>query len=71
MPSSNSSSNSSTHATLAVIADHLERYVEQVADLAALHDPERHADLVSAIYEAERAVRMAQRSVRRAATIAS
>ena len=62
---------SSTHATLAVVADHLARYVEQVADIAAAHDPERDADLVKAVYEAERAVRTAERAVRRAAKLAA
>jgi hypothetical protein len=52
------------------MADHLARYVEQIGDLATAHDPEREADLVSAIFEAERAVRTAERSVRRAARLA-
>lgn len=57
-------------ATLAVIADHLERYQEQVGDLVPGYQHDEDADMVTALVEAERALRTAARLVRRAARTA-
>jgi hypothetical protein len=46
----------STAATLFVIAEHVDRYREEVADLAPNHRIEDAADVISALYEAERGV---------------
>jgi hypothetical protein len=65
---------SSTAAVLTVITDHVDRYREEVARMAdglvaddrVAGFPEAHADLVSALYEAERALRGATRALQRA-----
>ena len=61
----------SSHAAaeLAVTADHIERYRQRIAALAApLRDGE-HDDVVAAIYEAERSLRTAERALGRAVKI--
>lgn len=69
-------------ASLSVIADHLDRYHEQIGDLvpgfhpgsagqlAAAKSSDPTADVVIALVEAERALRTAARLVRRAARLA-
>ncbi len=61
---------SSTQAALTVITDRVERYRDEVTHLAEALTVEQHADLISAIYEAERALGSAARSLRRASRIA-
>ena len=63
-------SSASTAATLFVIAEHVDRYREEVGDLAPNHRAEDAADVISALYEAERALRTAGRLLRRAAKLA-
>lgn len=53
-------------AELAVMAEGTARYQERVAELRSGNLGEQHDDLVSAIHEAERALRMAQRALMRA-----
>jgi hypothetical protein len=55
-----------TAAELAVIAEHLDRTRDRVAGLAAPLQAGDHDDAVAAIYEAERALRTAQRLLVRA-----
>lgn len=67
---------SSIAAELAVIADAVDRYGQRVTDLVqgALPqlDPEgRHDDLLSALHEAERSLRVAHRALSRAQRLAS
>lgn len=67
---------SSVAAELAVVADALDRYGQRVTDLAQRElprlDPEgRHDDLLSALHEAERALRVAHRGLARAHRLAS
>lgn len=57
-------------ATLQVIADHVERYHEQIGDLVPHYQSTDQADMINALVEAERALRHAARSVRKAAKIA-
>jgi C4-dicarboxylate-specific signal transduction histidine kinase len=57
-------------AELAVMAEGTARYQERVAELRAGNLGEQHDDLVSAIHEAERALRTAQRALMRANRIA-
>lgn len=57
-------------ATLAVIADHLERYHEQIGDLVPQYQADEHGDMINALVEAERSLRTAARLVRRAAKTA-
>ena len=56
----------STAAELAVAADHVERYRERVASLVTPLQGGDHDDVVAAMYEAERALRSASRSLDRA-----
>jgi len=58
----------SSHAAaeLAVTADHVERYRQRIAAVATPLRDGQHDDVVSAIYEAERSLRSAQRSLDRA-----
>ena len=56
-------------AELAVMAEGTDRYRDRVADLARRNLAE-HDDLVSAIHEAERALRTAQRALTRANKLA-
>lgn len=53
-------------AELAVMAEGTARYQERVAELRSGNLGEQHDDLVSAIHEAERALRSAQRALMRA-----
>jgi hypothetical protein len=53
-------------AELAVMAEGTARYQERVAELRSGNLGEQHDDLVSAIHEAERALRTAQRALMRA-----
>lgn len=57
-------------AELAVMAEGTARYQERVAELRSGNLGEQHDDLVSAIHEAERALRTAQRALMRANRIA-
>lgn len=57
-------------AMLSVIADHLERYHEQVGDLLPHYQQTDQADMVSHLVESERALRHAARLLRRAAKTA-
>lgn len=57
-------------ATLSVIADHVDRYHEQVGDLVPHYQRSDEGDMVNALVEAERALRHAARLVRRAAKTA-
>lgn len=67
---------SSIAAELAVIADAVDRYGQRVTDLVQgelpRRDPEgRHDDLLSALHEAERSLRVAHRSLTRSQRLAS
>ncbi len=53
-------------ATLTVIAEHVERYRQQLADAAPLGIPAGREDLRAAVAEAEQGLRNAQRLLRRA-----
>ena len=61
---------SSSHAVLSVIAEHIDRYRQEVADLAPGHQTAEQDDVSGALYEAERALRTASRLLRRAAKLA-
>jgi hypothetical protein len=58
-------------AMLAVIADHLERYHEQLGDMLPHYVQADQADMVNAVVEAERALRVAARLVRNAGKVAA
>ena len=58
-------------AELSVMAEGTARYQERVAELRTGDLGEQHADLISAIHEAERALRSAQRALLRAHKFAS
>jgi hypothetical protein len=60
---------SSASASLSVMADHLDRYFEQVGVLLPGFQRADDGDIVSALVEAERALRNAARLVRRAAKL--
>ena len=60
----------STELELATIADGVARYRERVAGLAERHVGDERDDLVSAIHEAERQLRVAERTLQRARKIA-
>jgi hypothetical protein len=67
---------SSIAAELAVIADAVDRYGQRVTDLVQGDlprlDPEgRHDDLLAALHEAERSLRVAHRGLTRAQRMAS
>jgi hypothetical protein len=53
------------NAHLSVIAEHVDRYGSELADLAVDQRP-ADEDVAAALYEAERALRSASRSLRRA-----
>jgi hypothetical protein len=61
---------SSTAAELAAASEAVERYRQRVADLATPHLGTEREDLLSAIFEAERSLRTAQRLLTRAAKVA-
>ncbi len=60
-----------TIAELNVLVEQMERYRERVGGLAVPHLGTDREDLVAVIYEAERAVLSAARTLRRAAKVAS
>ncbi|MFM8858172.1 MAG: hypothetical protein ACKOI2_13435 [Actinomycetota bacterium] len=67
---------SSIAAELAVIADAVDRYGQRVTDLVQGElprlDPEgRHDDLLSALHEAERSLRVSHRGLTRSQRLAS
>jgi hypothetical protein len=68
-PPTPSGTPSSTHANLVVITDRVERSREEVGRLAEGLNLDQHADLIAAIYEAERALRSAARALTRATRI--
>ena len=53
-------------ATLMVIAEHVERYRQQLAEVGPLEIPAEREDLRSAVREAEQGLRNASRLLRRA-----
>jgi len=57
-------------AELAAAADIVGTYRRRVADLVGPHLGSNHEDVVAAIYEAERALRTAERMLQRAHKIA-
>jgi hypothetical protein len=61
---------SSVDARLAVIADHVDRYRDEVSAIAGEPELKTSEDLVRALYEAERALRSASRALILARTIA-
>jgi hypothetical protein len=63
-------STTATGAELAAAAEVVGRYRGRVADLAVTHLGDQRDDLVSAIHEAERALRTAERALRRAEKVA-
>jgi hypothetical protein len=65
------SANGNPSAILSVIADHLERYYEQVGDLVPHYQHTDQGELINALVEAERALRHASRSVRKASKAAA
>lgn len=54
-------------AHLAVIADHLDRYHEEVGNLVPGFTTSQHDDIAAALVEAERSLRTSARLIRRAA----
>ena len=53
-------------ATLSVIADHVDRYRQQLGELGPLRIPAGRDDLRAAVAEAEQGLRNAERLLRRA-----
>lgn len=70
MPGSAETSIPDPSASLLVMADHLERYEEQVAAYLPAYLVDDHGDVASALVESERALRNAARLLRRAAKVA-
>ena len=60
----------STTAALSVMADHVERYQQEVAELVPSYQQHQRDDVVTALVEAERALRTAARCLRRSAKLA-
>ena len=60
----------STTASLSVMADHVERYQQEVAELLPSYQQHQRDDIVTALVEAERALRAAARCLRRSAKLA-
>jgi hypothetical protein len=58
-------------ATLTVIAEHVERYRQQLAEVGPLGVPAEREDIRAAILEAERGLRNAERQIRRALKLIS
>ncbi len=58
-------------AMLAVIADHLERYYEQIGDMVPHYQHDDQGDMINALVEAERSLRTAARLVRKASKTAT
>ena len=65
------SPSSATAAELSAAADAIEGYRRRVGDLAGPHLGTERDDLVSAIYEAERSLRTAERLLQRALKLAA
>jgi hypothetical protein len=63
-------STSATAAELTAAAEAIARYQRRVSDLAVPHLGTERDDLVSAIYEAERSLRTAERLLQRAIKLA-
>jgi hypothetical protein len=63
-------STSATAAELSAAADVIGRYQRRVSELAVPHLGTERDDLVSAIYEAERSLRTAERLLQRAIRLA-
>lgn len=61
--------NDSLAATLTVIAEHVERYRQQLADTTPLTIPAGRDDLRAAVAEAEQGLRNAERLLKRAAKL--
>ncbi|MFZ9628796.1 MAG: hypothetical protein ACO3C1_05535 [Ilumatobacteraceae bacterium] len=57
--------------SLQVMADHVDRYHDQVGDLLPDFSTDEHGDVASALVEAERALRTAARLLRRASKLAA
>lgn len=57
--------------SLLVMADHLERYEEQVANFLPSFVADEQGDVAAALVETERALRTAARLLRRAARLAA
>lgn len=57
-------------ASLSVMADHVDRYQQEVADLMPDYQVHQRDDVVTALVESERALRTAARCLRRAAQLA-
>ena len=57
-------------ATLSVKADHVDRYQQEVGELVPGYQLHQRDDVVTALVEAERALRTAARCLRRAAKLA-
>ena len=62
--------NETVAATLTVIAEHVERYRQQLADVGPRAVPGEREDLRAAILEAEQGLRNAERLLRRALKLA-
>jgi hypothetical protein len=62
----NESMNDPVAATLTVIAEHVERYRQQLAEVGPLGIPAGREDLRAAVGEAEQGLRNAERLLRRA-----
>jgi len=62
---------SATVAELSSAAEAIGAYQRRVGGLAAVHADDDREDLVAAIYEAERALGIAERTLRRAIKLAS
>ena len=56
---------------LSVMADHVDRYQQEVGDYLPGYQHSQHDDVVGALVEAERALRNAARLLRRAAKLAA
>ena len=57
--------------SLSVMADHVDRYQQEVGDFVPGYQLSQHDDVVGALVEAERALRTAARLLRRAAKLAA
>ena len=68
--STSPSTGPSTAAELSVMADHVERYQQEVAELVPSYQQHQRDDMVTALVEAERALRTAARCLRRSAKLA-
>ena len=60
-----------TSAALSVMADHVDRYQQEVGELLPGYQLAQRDDVVTALVEAERALRNAARCLRRSAKLAA